>query len=245
MHRPQVTVFGGGGFIGRHIVRRLADRGAMVRVAVRDPVAAAFLKPMGDVGQIVPLFADVGQPESVASALAGSDAVINLVGILVPAGRNTFEHAQARGAGNVASAAAAAGAKRLVHVSAIGADTNGEAAYARTKGAGEEAVRAAFPQATILRPSVVFGPEDNFFNQFASLARLLPALPVFGGRDGPRFQPVYVGDVADAEERNALPAPGHGDGQQLVALLAGAAIEAERRRRHYRRFWRCGGGQDL
>jgi uncharacterized protein YbjT (DUF2867 family) len=198
MHRPQITVFGGSGFIGRHIVRRLADRGAMVQVAVRDPIAAAFLKPMGDVGQIVPLFADVGIPESVASALAGSNAVINLVGILAPAGRNTFEHTQAIGAGNVARAAAVAGAKHLIHMSAIGANANGKAAYARTKGAGEEAVRAAFPQATILRPSVVFGPEDNFFNQFASLARLLPALPVFGGRNGPRFQPVYVSDVADA-----------------------------------------------
>lgn len=198
MARPTITVFGGSGFIGRHVVRRLAGSGARVQVAVRDTEGAGYLKPMGDVAQIVPLFADLTQWESVSAAARGSDAVINLVGILAPSGRQTFDRVHAEGAGHVARAAKAAGATRLVHVSAIGADPNGQAAYARTKAAGEAAVKAAFPGATILRPSIVFGPEDDFFNRFAGIARLAPALPVFGSHGGPRFQPVYVGDVADA-----------------------------------------------
>lgn len=198
MRRRRVTVFGGSGFIGRHLVSRLAARGDIVTVAVRDPEAAIFLKPMGDVGQIVLIAADVNNPPSVANAVQGADAVVNLVGILWQWGRRSFARVHAEGAGNVARAAAQAGASHLVHISALGADSGGPAEYARSKAAGEEAVRAAFPRATILRPSVVFGPEDNFFNQFAELARVLPALPVFGSGDGPRFQPVYVGDVADA-----------------------------------------------
>ena len=198
MRRRRVTVFGGSGFIGRHLVNRLAARGDIVTVAVRDPEAAIFLKPMGDVGQIVIVAADIANPASVAAAVRGADAVVNLVGILWQWGRSSFSRIHAEGAGNVARAASAAGATHLVHISAIGADAGGEAEYARSKAVGEAAVREAFPKATILRPSVVFGPEDNFFNQFAELARHLPALPVFGSADGPRFQPVYVGDVADA-----------------------------------------------
>lgn len=198
MRRRRVTVFGGSGFIGRHLVNRLAARGDIVTVAVRDPEAALFLKPMGDVGQIVIVAADIANPAAVAAAVKGADAVVNLVGILWQWGRRSFNRIHAEGAGNIARAARDAGAAHLVHISAIGADGASAALYARSKAAGEAAVREAFPEATILRPSVVFGPEDNFFNQFAELARHLPALPIFGSGDGPRFQPVYVGDVADA-----------------------------------------------
>lgn len=214
-----VTVFGGSGFLGRHLVQRLAAAGALVRVAVRDVEAANFLKVLGDVGQIVPWPADITDPAQVATALDGASEAVNLVGILYERGRRTFERIHVDGAANVAGAAKAAGVNSLVQVSAIGADAASESQYARTKATGEAAVRAAFPAATILRPSVVFGPEDNFFNLFAGLARLSPVLPVFGcptvpkvklfpegglfevdlyGSGGTRFQPVYVGDVADA-----------------------------------------------
>ncbi|PIW26556.1 MAG: complex I NDUFA9 subunit family protein [Rhodospirillales bacterium CG15_BIG_FIL_POST_REV_8_21_14_020_66_15] len=202
MARRIAAVFGASGFLGRHLVRRLAAAGYGVRAAGRDPERAQFLKPMGDVGQVVPWPADVTRPDSVAAAVKGADVVVNLVGILYERGRTSFRKVHAEGAGNVARAAAQAGAARLVHVSALGADANSPAEYARTKAAGEDAVKAAFPKATILRPSVVFGPEDDFFNRFASMARLSPALPVIGANaftdGGPRFQPVYVGDVADA-----------------------------------------------
>lgn len=219
MDKRVVTVFGGSGFLGRHLVRRLAAAGAGVRVAVRDVEAASFLRVLGDTGQVVPWPADITRPESVAAALDGATEAVNLVGILFERGRRTFQRIHAEGAAAIAREAKAAGAKRLVHVSAIGADAGSEAAYARTKAAGEQAVMAAFPEATILRPSVVFGPEDNFFNMFAGLMRLTPVMPVFGcptipkiklfpegglvdvdlfGAGGTRFQPVYVGDVADA-----------------------------------------------
>ena len=190
--------------------------GAIVRVAVRDIEGARFLRPMGDVGQVVPWHADICDPADVAAAVHGAEAVVNLVGILYERGRRRFRAVHVEGARNVAAAAAAAGVARLVHLSAIGADGGSTSLYARTKAEGEAAVLGAFPQATILRPSVVFGPEDDFFNRFAVLARLLPALPVFGcvptiarnakgrmtidlwGKGGPRMQPVYVGDVADA-----------------------------------------------
>lgn len=191
------TVFGGSGFVGRYIVERLAAAGWIVRVAVRDPESALFLKPLGDPGQIVPIRADVADAESVVSAVAGANAVINLVGILYQRGRRTFRRIHVEGAANVASAAKAAGAERVVQMSAIGADPASEAEYGRTKAEGEQAAFAAFPGTTILRPSVVFGPEDDFLNRFAALARILPALPVFPTR----FQPVYVGDVADAVMR--------------------------------------------
>ena len=197
MRLDAVTVFGGSGFIGRHTVRRLAQAGLRVRVAVRDPEAAAFLKPMGDVGQVVPVQANLRHEASVRRAVEGADAVINLVGILYQRGSQRFASVHAQGARRVAAAAKAAGAKRFIHVSAIGADPGGTAEYARSKAAGEAAVVEAFPGASIVRPSVVFGPEDAFFNRFAGLARLSPALPLIGGGET-RFQPVYVGDVAEA-----------------------------------------------
>jgi NADH dehydrogenase len=192
-----VTVFGGSGFIGRHLIGRLARQGWIVRAAVRRPSRAGFLKPMGEVGQVTPIRAPIQDQIAVESAVAGADAVINLVGILYERGSQTFAAVHGRGAQTVAAAAAAAGVSRLVQVSALGADHHGAADYARTKGAGEAAVRTAYPEAVILRPSVVFGPGDSFFNRFAVIARLSPVLPLIGG-GGTRFQPVYVGDVADA-----------------------------------------------
>ncbi|WP_193368907.1 complex I NDUFA9 subunit family protein [Pelagibius marinus] len=192
-----VTVFGGSGFLGRYVVQRLAREGWMVRVAVRHPGRAAFLKPLGDVGQITPLCVPLQDPAAVAAALDGADAAINLTGILFERGRQKFQAVHAEGAKAIAAAAAAAGCEALVHVSAIGAGPEAPAAYARSKGEGEAAVRAAFPEAVILRPSVVFGPEDGFFNRFAEMARFSPVLPLIGGGKT-RFQPVYVGDVARA-----------------------------------------------
>ena len=194
-----VTVFGGSGFIGRHLVLKLARDGWRIRVAVRDPERAAFLKPMGDVGQIALVKADVRDAARVALALDGMDAAVNLVAILYEGGGRTFEAIHVAGAANVARAAKAAGCERLVHVSAIGADKASPSRYAQTKAAGEEAVAAAFPGATILRPSLVFGPEDQFFNRFAAMARMSPALPVIAGAT--RFQPVHVDDVAEAARR--------------------------------------------
>jgi NADH dehydrogenase len=192
-----VTIFGGSGFIGRYVVQRLARRGWMIRVAVRRPSRAAFLKPLGDVGQVTPIRAVLQDEMSVAAAVDGADAVINLVGILYERGAQSFAALHAHGAQTVAEAAAAAGVKSLVQMSAIGADHRAEADYARSKGVGEAAVKTAFPGASIIRPSIVFGPEDGFFNRFAMIARLSPVLPLIGG-GGTRFQPVYVGDVADA-----------------------------------------------
>ncbi|MGB0747434.1 MAG: complex I NDUFA9 subunit family protein [Magnetospiraceae bacterium] len=215
MKQPIVTVFGGAGFIGRHVVRRLAATGAQVRVVTRDAESARFLSTAGVPGQVVSVVASVTDTAAVGKAVEGADWVVNLVGILAPFGGNSFDKIHGEGAGNIAKAAAAAGASRFVHVSAIGADINSAADYARTKGQGEAAVREAFPSAVILRPSVVFGPEDNFFNKFASMSRILRMLPVIGapsmpkvsfpplsidffGDGGPKFQPVYVCDVADA-----------------------------------------------
>ena len=193
----QVTVFGAAGFIGRYVVQRLARRGIRVVAAVRRPQQGKFLMPMGDVGQVMPVCGDITSDATAAAAVDGSDAVVNLVGILYERGRASFDAIHVQGAARVAQAAARAGASRLVHLSAIGADAQSASSYARSKAAGEEAVRAAFPGATILRPSIVFGPEDDFFNRFATLARLSPMLPLFGG-GATRYQPVYVGDVADA-----------------------------------------------
>lgn len=195
--RKVATVFGGSGFVGRYIVKRLAQRGYIVRVGVRDPDRANFLKPMGNLGQIVPMAASVRDDASVAALVAGAEVVVNCVGILYETGSQTFQALHAEAPGRIGRAAAAAGARHVVHVSAIGADAASPSAYARTKAEGEAALRAAFPQAVVLRPSIVFGPEDDFFNQFAALAQVLPALPLFGGGTT-RFQPVYVGDVADA-----------------------------------------------
>ena len=194
--RSVATVFGGSGFIGRYVVKRLAHKGFVVRVAVRDPEAALFLKTSGAVGQIVPLFASVENEATVHRAVDGAGLVVNLVGILAEGRKGDFQRVHAEGAGRVARLAAAAGVERLVHVSAIGADPGSPSAYGTSKAAGEQAVHAAFPDATILRPSIVFGPEDQFFNRFAALARLSPVMPVISGAT--RLQPVYVGDVADA-----------------------------------------------
>ncbi|MGJ5076647.1 complex I NDUFA9 subunit family protein [Bradyrhizobium sp. SZCCHNR1015] len=191
-----VTVFGGSGFVGRNVVRALAKRDYRIRVAVRRPELAGHLQPLGRVGQIHAVQANLRYPDSVASALRDSHVAINLVGILTESGAQTFEAVQAEGAATVAKAAAAAGA-RMVHVSAIGADAESASAYARAKAAGEAAVLAAVPEAVIMRPSVVFGPEDQFTNRFAGLARISPFLPLIGGGET-KMQPVYVGDVASA-----------------------------------------------
>ncbi|MEI6572827.1 MAG: complex I NDUFA9 subunit family protein [Alphaproteobacteria bacterium] len=195
-----VTVFGGSGFIGRHVVRALAKRGYRVRVAVRRPDLANFLQPLGNVGQIHAVQANLRYPDSVARAVQGSDAVVNLVGILAEKGRQRFHIVQANGAKAIADAAARAGISRFVQMSAIGADAESPSVYARSKAAGEDAVKSAVKDAIILRPSIVFGPEDDFFNRFAALARVMPALPLIGGGHT-KFQPVFVGDVAEAVAR--------------------------------------------
>jgi NADH dehydrogenase len=194
--RSVATVFGGSGFIGRYVVKRLAAQGHVVRVAGRDPEAALFLKPMGAVGQIVPLFANIAQDATVERAVEGADIVVNLVGILAEARHGDFARIQGEGAGRIAKLSAAAGVGALVHLSAIGADPASPSAYAKSKAQGEKAVREAFPGAVILRPSVVFGPEDAFYNRFGAMAQISPFMPVICGDT--RLQPVYVGDVADA-----------------------------------------------
>lgn len=199
-----VTLFGGGGFLGRYAVQALARTGARLRIVQRDPRRAFFLKPLAAVGQIQFVAADIRDGERVRAAAAGSDAVVNLVGIL----KGDFRGVHVTGAGNVAQAAAAAGAAALVHVSAIGADPDSESDYGRSKGQGEEAVRAAFPGATILRPSILFGREDNFVNRFAGMARLAPVLPVISGAT--RFQPVYAADIGRAVAAAALDPGRHG-----------------------------------
>lgn len=192
-----VTIFGGSGFLGRHIVRALANDGWRIRVAVRRPNNALFLRPMGRVGQIQLVKANALDDETVESALRGADAAINLVGILFQTGSQRFDAVHVGAADRIARAAAELGVKRLLHVSALGIDRNEASVYARTKTLGEQRVREAFPSATIFRPSVLFGPEDDFFNKFAWLARLAPALPLIGG-GGTKFQPVFAGDVARA-----------------------------------------------
>lgn len=202
-----ISIIGGGGFIGRYVVQQLAETGVRLRIGGRDPEQMAYLKPLGALGQIQLVQADLRAPASVAALLEGADAAVNLVGIL----RGDFEALQKEGAAHFAHAATQAGVKALVHVSAIGADSESPSAYGRSKGEGEEAVRAAFPQATILRPSIVFGPEDQFTNRFANLGRAVPlAMPVVAPRT--QFQPVYVKDVAQAIVR-ALSDPAHHGGK--------------------------------
>jgi uncharacterized protein YbjT (DUF2867 family) len=200
-----ITIFGGSGFLGRHIVRALAKDGWRIRVAVRRPNTAHFLRPMGRVGQIQLLKTNIADDGSVDAAMRGADAAVNLVGILAPSGSQRFRTLHAEGAERIARAATAHRAVRLLHVSALGASADSPSLYARSKAEGEERVRAAFPAATIFRPSIMFGPEDDFFNRFAWLARLSPILPLIGGGHT-RFQPVYVGDVAQAA-LNALNDP--------------------------------------
>jgi NADH dehydrogenase len=197
-----VTIYGGSGFIGRYIARRMAKEGWRVRVAVRRPNEALFVRPYGVVGQVEPVFCNIRDDASVRAVMQGADAVVNCVGVLNEVGRNGFDAVQAEGAGRVARIAAELGVGRLVQLSAIGADADSASAYARSKAAGEDAVRRAFPQAVILRPSVVFGAEDQFFNRFAAMTRLGPLLPVVGAET--RFQPVYVDDVAQAAVKAVL-----------------------------------------
>ncbi len=193
-----VTIFGGSGFLGRHIVQRLAQTGYRVRVATRKASLANHLMTSGKVGQIALMRTDIRNEQDVAAAVAGADIVINLVGVLKEGGGRTFTAMHADGARTIARAAARAGVRRLIHVSAIGADLNSRSAYARSKSEGEANVRQAFPSATILRPSIVFGPGDGFFVRFAALMRLAKVIfPLFGGGKT-RFQPVFVGDVAEA-----------------------------------------------
>jgi NADH dehydrogenase len=197
MSKPLVVVFGGSGFVGRHTVRALAKAGYRIRVATRAPNLAQHLPPMGHVGQIQLFKCDALEADQVAAAVGRCDAVVNLIGILAPGGGQGFEEVHADAAENIAKAAKAGSAQALVHMSAIGANEDSDSSYAQSKAEGEKRVRAAFADAVILRPSVVFGPEDSFFNRFAGLARLLPALPLIGGGKT-RFQPVFVGDVAAA-----------------------------------------------
>ncbi len=191
-----VTIYGGSGFVGRHLVRALAKRGWRIRVACRRPDLAGHLQPLGVVGQVMPVQANLRYPDSVARAAEGASAIVNLVGILYQSGAQRFDAVQAEGAEAVAKAAKKEGA-RLVQMSAIGADKNSKSNYGRTKALGEQAAFAAKRDAVVVRPSIVFGPEDDFFNRFASLARMSPFLPLIGG-GLTKFQPVFVGDVAEA-----------------------------------------------
>jgi len=193
-----VTIYGGSGFVGRYIARRMAKAGWRVRVAVRRPNEAMFVRPYGVVGQVEPVLCNIRDDASVNAAMMGADAVVNCVGILVEAGKNKFDSVQAEGAERIARLAAENGVARMIHVSAIGADMNADSDYASSKGDGEAGVLRHMPDAVILRPSIVFGPEDDFFNRFASMARMSPILPVVGGDT--MFQPVYVDDVAHAAE---------------------------------------------
>lgn len=195
-----ITVFGGSGFLGRHVVAALARRGYRIRVAVRRPNDAMFLRPAGVVGQVEPVQANIRDDASVARALAGAAGVVNLIGVLHESGKQTFAAVHADGAGRVARAAAAAGAASLIQISAIGAAETSPSSYAQSKAAGEKAVRDAMPGATIIRPAIVFGPGDDFFNRFAAMARLSPALPLIGGGTS-LIQPVYVNDVAEGVAR--------------------------------------------
>lgn len=216
--RSVATVFGGSGFIGRYVVKRLAQKGFIVRVAVRDPEAALFLKPMGAVGQVVPLYASVTNEATVQRAVDGAALVVNLVGILAESRAGQFDQVHGEGAGRVARLATAAGAQRMVHLSAIGADPASSSQYGKSKAAGEQAVQAGFPGATILRPSIVFGPEDNFFNRFGAMARMMPFMPVIAGAT--KMQPVYVGDVADA----VMAALGRTDAAGSIYELGGPRV---------------------
>lgn len=198
---PLVTIIGGSGFVGRYIAQRMARRGWRVRVAVRRPNDAHFVRPYGVVGQVEPIQCNIRNDESVRRAVAGATTVVNCVGVLWQAGANTFQATQAEGAADAARIAAEEGVSRFIHISAIGADSDSPSEYGRTKAAGEAAVLDAFPGALIFRPSIIFGTEDEFFNQFAGMARISPVVPVVGANT--KFQPVWVEDVADAAAKGA------------------------------------------
>ena len=197
-----VTIYGGSGFVGRYIARRMAKAGWRVRVAVRRPNEAIFVKTYGVVGQVEPVLCNIRDDASVASVMKGADAVINCVGVLAESGKNSFHAVQSEGATRIARISSEMGIKRMVQISAIGADLESESDYARTKAEGEAGVLKYQPDAMILRPSIVFGPEDEFFNRFAGMARMAPVLPVVGAKT--RFQPVYVDDVAEAAVMGVL-----------------------------------------
>ncbi|GHC50122.1 complex I NDUFA9 subunit family protein [Neogemmobacter tilapiae] len=197
-----VTIFGGSGFVGRYIARRMAREGWRVRVACRRPNDAIFVRPYGTPGQVEPVFCNVRDDASVRAAMVGADAVVNCVGILNALGKNSFDAVQAEAPGRIARIAAEQGVTRLVHISAIGANVEAGSNYARTKGEGEAAVLSAFPSAMILRPSIIFGTEDGFFNRFAGMTRFGPILPIVGGNT--KFQPVFVDDVAAAAVKGVL-----------------------------------------
>lgn len=216
-----VTIYGGSGFLGRYIARRMAKLGWRVRVAVRHPNQATFVKPYGAVGQVEPILCNIRDDASVRDAMRGADAVVNCVGTFDKGGKNNFDAVQHQGAARVARIASELGVLNLVQISAIGADPEGRSLYARSKAAGETAVLEAFPSAVILRPSVMFGPEDGFFNRFASMARLGPMLPLIGAQT--RFQPVYVDDVAQAAVMGAT-----GEAAPGVYELGGPDIQSFR-----------------
>ena len=216
-----VTIYGGSGFVGRYVARRMAKAGWRVRVAVRNPNEAMFVRPYGVVGQVEPILCNVRNDASVRAAMHGADAVVNCVGILVENGKNRFDAVQAEAPMRIARMAAENGVARMVHISSIGADMDSESDYARTKGEGEAGVLEYMPNAVILRPSIVFGPEDGFFNRFAGMTRMGPVLPVAGGDT--RFQPVYVDDVAKAAEMAVT-----GEAKSGVYELGGPDVETFR-----------------
>ena len=230
-----ITIFGGSGFVGRYIAQRLAKQGHRIRVAVRKPNEAIFVRPYGVPGQVEPVLANIRNDRSVAEAVKGSDSVVNCVGILVGTRRQGFNSIHVEGAERIASAAARAGAGTFVHISAIGADPDSESKYAASKGKGEEAVMSRFADAIVLRPSIIFGAEDQFFNRFAVMARMSPVIPLVGART--KFQPVFVGDVANAAAKGAcgeaspgiyeLGGPEAADFRSLMHLM----LECVRRRR--------------
>ncbi len=231
------AVIGGSGFLGRYVVRALCRAGVRVRIGVRNPERALFLKPMGELGQVAPVRMRLVDPASIEAVVEGADIVVNLAGILYERGRQTFQAVHVEGARRIAEAAAASGVDRFVHVSALGADAASPARYARSKAAGEAAVSAAFPGATIVRPSIVFGVEDDFYNRFAWLARLSPILPLIGG-GGTRFQPVHAADVAAGimrildkdETRGRLYEFGGPTTYSFAEILAYILEQTERRR---------------
>ena len=216
-----VTIFGGSGFVGRYIARRMALEGWRVRVAVRSVNEAMFVRPYGVVGQVEPIFCNIRDDASVAAVTEGADAVVNCVGLLDEAGKNTFDAVHAEGAERIARIASELNVARMVHISAIGADENSPSEYGRTKAEGEACVLRRFPNAVILRPSIVFGPEDTFFNRFASMSRFGPVLPIVGANA--RFQPVYVDDVAAAATKAVL-----GEAEAGVYELGGPDVHSFR-----------------
>lgn len=230
-----VTIYGGSGFVGRYIAQRMARQGWRVRVAVRRPNEAMFVKPYGVVGQVEPVFCNIRDDDSVRQVMSGSDAVVNCVGVLDESGKNTFDAVQREGAARIARLAKEAGVSQLVHISAIGADSESDSDYAKSKGLGEAAVLEHFPTAVILRPSVIFGPEDMFFNRFAGMARFSLVIPLVGADT--KFQPVYVDDVAAAVELGAIGAadPGvyelGGPDTDSFRGLIGQMLDVIRRRR--------------